>query len=181
MTRKNVMIDIETLGNGNFAAILSIGACRFDPRGDTIESSFYALVDPESCQKAGLRIDAATVMWWMDPRRDAARTQLMQSGVERLALQDALSGFAEWYGQEGLPTWGNGSDFDNVIVSNAFKLVGLDCPWKFWDNRCFRTVKNIFQGTSAPPFEGEKHNALADAIHQAQYLQTIAKAHGLPL
>lgn len=176
----HVMTDIETLGNGNFACILSIGSCKFDPQDDGVTDKFQVYVNPESCQKIGLRIDASTVMWWMDPLRDAARAKMMAipSG-DRLDIHDALDGFSQWYGSTSLPTWSNGSNFDNVILTNAFKLAGMECPWKFWDDRCFRTLKNL-TGYKLPR-SGLAHDALDDAVYQAESLQIILRHLGIML
>ena len=178
----HVMLDIETLGQGNFSALLSIGACKFYPGTDGVVDRFQVFVDPESCQKIGMRIDGPTVMWWLAPERAAAREKLMQSGIERLSIHDALSGFAQWYGPDSRPTWGNGAGFDNVIVGNAFKLAGLDCPWKFWDDRCFRTVKSLdARRELEPTLIGDAHVAVDDAVHQARWLQAIVRARSLDL
>ena len=47
---EHVMLDIETLGKRHNAALLSIGATKFDPFTDKIIDTFYVAADPESCQ-----------------------------------------------------------------------------------------------------------------------------------
>ena len=37
----HLMIDLETLATSPNAAILTIGACRFDPHATDIESTYY--------------------------------------------------------------------------------------------------------------------------------------------
>ena len=37
----HLMIDLETLATTPDAAVLTIGACKFDPRGKDIHSTFY--------------------------------------------------------------------------------------------------------------------------------------------
>lgn len=174
----HVMIDLETLSTHNFACILSIGSCKFDPDGLIIIDKFHVGVDPESCQRIGLRIDAPTVMWWLDPQHDAARVAL--KALARVTIHEALDGFAQWFGQTSLPTWGSGATFDNVIMRNAFTLAGIECPWKFWDDRCFRTLKNLAPGI-APPRQGLEHSAVDDAVYQAETMQVIVKHLGLKL
>lgn len=164
----NIMIDIETLGTANDAVILSIGAARF-VETDIIDS-FHVGVSPESCQQYGLKIDASTVVWWMSPERDEARAAMMK--LDKLDLYEALSGFSDWYGEESLPTWGNGASFDNVVLRNAFSAVNIQCPWKFWDDRCYRTMKNLAPGVTLER-KGTHHNALDDAIYQTKHLQLI--------
>lgn len=164
----NVMVDIETLGTGNDALILSIGAVKFV--GDSIIDRFHVAINPADAQNYGLKIDAATVMWWMSPERDEARKQLV--ACDKVDLYEALAGFAEWYGTESLPTWGNGATFDNVILRNAFTKARVECPWKFWHDRCYRTFK-CEHPIPAEPRQGTHHNALDDAEYQANHLIKI--------
>jgi DNA polymerase III epsilon subunit-like protein len=42
---KDVMLDIETLGNRPYSIILSIGAVEFDPRTGNMGNEFYVLID----------------------------------------------------------------------------------------------------------------------------------------
>lgn len=68
--------------------------------------------------------------------------------------------------------------FDNVILRNAYGAVGLEPFWKHWNNRCVRTVVELGRNAGIDPkktlqFEGEPHNALDDAIHQAKYVSII--------
>ena len=168
----HVMIDIETLGTNNEAVILSIGACKFEPNNHRakIKDSFYVAIDPTTCTNAGLKMDAATIMWWLDSEQDSARAQMMKD--QRLDLSSALDGFSAWFGDTTLPVWGNGATFDSVILRTAYQKVGEAAPWQFWHDRCYRTIKSL-----APDVKlvrvGTHHNALDDAISQAQHLQKI--------
>ncbi len=172
---EHVMLDIETLGKGNNACILSIGAVKFNPFTNTIYDSFYVPVDPESCQALGLKIDASTVMWWLAPERDEGRTAMADE--VRVDLPSALYGFVDWFGEDK-PVWGNGSTFDNVIMSNAFAACNIDQPWKFWNDKCYRTLKGQAKSIKLKR-EGTYHNALDDAISQAKHMQAIVEYLGL--
>lgn len=51
-------------------------------------------------------------------------------------------------------------------------------PWIWWNDRDVRTMVALgkvigFDPKNDMPFDGERHNALADAIHQAQYVSAI--------
>jgi exodeoxyribonuclease VIII len=183
------MLDLETFGNGNDAVIVSIGAVKFD--ADNILDEFHVGVEPTSCTQLGLRLDVDTILWWMHPDRGAARDALLS--LERVDLPSALQGFAQWYADvptlngdvpfpgEGahvhgaeLPIWGNGATFDNVILRSAYRVCGMTYPARFWNDRCYRTVKGL-----APEIqlvrEGTHHDACDDARCQAKHLQAIAK------
>ena len=160
-----VMLDLETMGNGTNAAIIAIGAARFD--AGEITDEFYTVVDLASSVSAGLEMDASTVLWWMQ-QSDDARKQFEREGV---TLKDALKQFADWIG-EGAEVWGNGAVFDNAILSNAYRKCGMEQPWKFWNDRCYRTVKNMHPDVKLERI-GVYHNAVDDAKSQADHLMRI--------
>lgn len=167
----HVMIDLETMGTGSHAAILSIGAAKFD-RDNGITDTFHVGVALESNRQFGRVIDASTVMWWMEPDRAEAREAYL--ALDKVDLFEALNGFASWFNAgsaEGV--WGNGASFDNVILRNAFEATQQDCPWPFWVDRCFRTMKVEHPHILAPKREGVHHSALDDAVYQAAWLLTI--------
>ncbi|MGG4608668.1 3'-5' exonuclease [Providencia sp. Me31A] len=177
MKYKHLMVDLETMSNKGNAAIVSIGAVAFEPSTGELGPEFYLTVDLVSCEKLGLHIDADTVLWWMKQGSEA-RAGIVADGVNlRRALHD-LNCFAEDTLTNDVQVWGNGVDFDNVILHNAYGAVGLDPFWKHWNNRCVRTIVELGRSAGIDPkrtleFEGEQHNALADAIHQAKYVSII--------
>jgi len=176
-TPLHVMLDIETLGNGNKAVLFAIGAVKFSlEKGSSFENqNFYVTIDPASAVAAGLELDISTILWWMNPKQDAGRAELVRSGTEGLDLATALDGFARWMpGKENLRgVWGNGATFDNVIVRNAYTAVGLPCPWSYKVDSCFRTIKNLNPHVEWDPSEGIAHNALNDAISQTRHLKKM--------
>lgn len=171
----DVMLDLETLGTGSKAVILSIGAIEFDVRNSKLGRQFYVNVDPQSCVDAGMTIDVATVMWWLG-QSEQARKDLTAGTKYKLA--DCLDAFFKWY-PKGAQLWGNGATFDNVILSNAYLAVKKDKPWLYSADRCYRTLKAIHSDVSMNAFEGTAHNALADAKHQALHALKIYKEKGL--
>lgn len=158
---KNIMIDIETMGNTANAAIISIGAVYFDEKQTGAE--FYKRVSLESSVMAGLEMDASTVLWWLK-QSDAARKEFEAKGDPIFLVLKKLSEFIE----PDCFIWGNGASFDNVIVANAYTKCNMKTPWKFYNNRCFRTLKNLVPNVAILKNE-IKHNALEDAKWQANY------------
>lgn len=175
----NVMLDIETVGNGSNAAIVSIGAVFFDPLNNELGDTFYAVINLKSAAYYG-EIDAATVMWWMKQSEEA---RAIFNDEKSLSLKDALTELSTFISKvpefKERHVWGNGCTFDNVIVGNAFKKARISQPWPFSGDRDVRTIvdlgRNIL-GTD-PKYtmkrEGVSHNALDDAIHQAKYVSEI--------
>lgn len=162
---QNIMLDLETLSTRPHAHILSIGACYFDASG--VGETFYASIVPQEQQ--GAHIDPLTVAWWL--RQDhEARAALDR---EQEFLIDALKRFALFATKvPNVLMWGNGSDFDNVILSDGFGRNGLERPWEWYNNRCYRTIKSLFP-IAPKPKPVVKHHALSDAVAQAEHLIEI--------
>jgi hypothetical protein len=165
-----VTIDLETLGVNPSPVLLSLGAVKHN--GTEILDKFHVGIDPTTCQQLGLKIDASTVMFWMGEKGDVSEARAALLGLEKVDLVSALLGFAEWFGPEPLPVWGNGASADNVWMRSAYLAAGLECPWPFYMDRCYRTMKCVFPGLE-PVREGVHHDALADATSQATPLQAI--------
>lgn len=177
----HIMLDLETLGTGNNAAIVAIGACSFDPHGvDANRRCIGIPVSLASSMAHGLAADADTVLWWMQ-QSDAARTSAFPA--EAAGLAQAVDAFDTWVREQGgdIPMWGNGATFDNVIIRSAYKAVGRTPPWSYKNDRCYRTLVNLLPESRRPAFDpyGTKHNALDDAIAQARHLQKVYKELGL--
>lgn len=182
----HVMLDLETWSTRPNALIISVGACVFDPYADEPGERFYAAVDPEGPMQHRRHIDAGTVMWWMSPERAAAREAWLSE--EKVDLYTALDGLSTWVKSqccsqtnealEDIYLWGNGAAFDNVILKTAFAGLGIEPFWKFYHDRCYRTIKALAPSVKLRQ-EETHHNALHDAVSQARHLQRIRRALGL--
>jgi len=171
------MLDIETMGNTPNSAIISIGAVRFDKGG--LKDEFQSLpIKLESSIDAGLQIDASTVMWWMK-QSEGARSKVYNGKVE---LEEILVDFSRWVHESEEPpiVWGNGAMFDNVILGNAYNKVGMEKPWAFWNDRCYRTVKSLYPKTEIERV-GVYHHAVDDAKSQALHLLQIIEENNLAI
>jgi len=169
--QNNVMIDLETMGTSPQSPIIAIGAVKFNLT-DGIVDRFYHVVSLKSCMDEGLIPAADTILWWLDQSEDA-RQQLLRSAIP---IDVALMGFGLWLGDDAR-VWGNGAAFDNVILSNAYRALGLNQPWEFYNDRCYRTMKNMFPQVAMDRI-GTHHNALNDAESQATHLIDIVTSFG---
>ena len=177
----HVMVDLETMGKKHNAPIVAIGAVVFDPATGSIGESFYKVVCLESSVNWGAVIDPSTVIWWLKQSSEA-RSAIVND--DAIPLQDALLQFREFVsdnvagGSKKAQVWGNGASFDNSILRSAYDCIAEDYPWEYWNDRDVRTMVELGQAISFDPkttipFEGSRHNALADAIHQARYVSAI--------
>ena len=161
------MLDLETYGTGANSALLAVGAVKFDPTTNEVGDSFYCVVDKQSCLDLGLEIDAATEEWW-SKQSPEAKTVLGEVGEP---LREVLLKFGAFCGEHAA-MWGNGSDFDNAILASAYRKTKIEQPWKYFNNRCYRTMKSMFP-TIKMKRVGVHHNAVDDARSQAIHLMAI--------
>lgn len=172
---KNVMLDLETMGVSANSAIVAVGAVEFDIELGILDK-FYEVVDLQSSIERGFDIDGKTVQWWMK-QSDEARKEIFR--YHTLPIKDVLKKFKEWLGEEPLQIWGNGADFDNTILINAYQKFRVMAPWKYTSNRCFRTLKYCFPTLEGVNNSGIAHKAVDDAEWQANYLIKLVKKHKL--
>lgn len=176
---RDIMVDLETMSTRADAAIVAIGACWFNPVTGHVGKPLHMVVHLESSRQAGGHIDGDTVMWWLR-QSEAARSVL--TGRCRVDLEDALQRLRLYMHRvatpEHLRVWGNGADFDLPILATAYRNTHLDLPWRYFNGRCFRTLRNLFPDVAAPAFQGTEHNAADDAVHQARHAIAILQAVG---
>lgn len=170
---RHIMLDLETMGTAPGSAVVQIGAVEF---------SIYKVGDPlsvtislESCVAVGMRIDAATVMWWMK-QSNAARDLLLENCA---SIREGLQAFSDWIGKDKVCVWGDGASFDNALLASAYRACRMPLPWHYSGDRCFRTMKAVF------PVERVvseiEHNAAADAVAQAKQMQAILTKYAIRL
>ncbi|HBQ4237198.1 TPA: 3'-5' exoribonuclease [Escherichia coli] len=171
----HLMIDLETMGKNPDAPIISIGAIFFDPQTGDMGPEFSKTIDLDT---AGGVIDRDVIKWWLKQSREA------QSAImtDEIPLDDALLQLREFIdensGEFFVQVWGNGANFDNVILRRSYERQGIPCPWRYCNDRDVRTIIELgkaidFDARTAIPFEGERHNALDDARYQAKYVSAI--------
>ncbi|EOD1894800.1 TPA: 3'-5' exoribonuclease [Escherichia coli] len=171
----HLMIDLETMGKNPDAPIASIGAVFFDPQTGEIGPEFSKTIALET---AGGVIDRDTIKWWLKQSREAQSAIL----TDEIPLDDALLQFREFIdensGEFFVQVWGNGANFDNMILRRSYERQEIPCPWRYTNDRDVRTMVALglvmdFDARSVITFEGERHNALHDARYQAKYVSAI--------
>jgi len=174
MEFKHLMVDIETMGNQSFSAIVSIGALEFDLLTGKTGKEFYVKIDLQSCIDQGLKMNASTVLWWMK-QNEEARIELAEPGG--LYLEQALRQFSDFIGDKDYFIWGNSARFDLGLLQNAYNVLGKSIPWNFRSERCLRTL--VFFNEEIKKnwkFDGIAHNALSDCYNQVGYASEIFKS-----
>lgn len=175
MKFEDLMIDTETMGLPPDGALLSIGAVFFDLQTCTLGPTFSRTINLATAVRDGGTLNPGTIVWWLG-QSDQARNVVRFSGVDiRNALQDFTDFIAANSSPKNVRPYGNSSTFDLTIINSAYLRAGIKTPWEFWNERCFRTVRNMYPSVEYNLDEkGElAHNALGDAIFQAQHLFKI--------
>lgn len=167
------MIDIETMGKGSKAAIVSIAMVFFslkDAKG--VGTTYSANIKLQSSLDAGLKVDGDTIEWWLTQDEEARKNLLSY----RKPLIDVLEEVATVikYENPNVKVWGNGASFDLAILKDAFDAVNIPLPWKFFNERDVRTLVDFAPHIKKDmPFDGVKHDAFADCLHQIKYCRAI--------
>ncbi|MGA3766683.1 3'-5' exoribonuclease domain-containing protein [Escherichia coli] len=173
--RHHLMIDLETMGKNPDAPIISLGAIFFDPQTGEMGPEFSKTIDLDT---AGGVIDRDVIKWWLKQSREAQSAIL----TDEIPLDDALLQLREFIDENScgfyVRVWGNGANFDNVILRRSYERQGIPCPWRYCNDRDVRTIVELgnsigFDARMDIPFEGERHNALDDARYQAKYVSAI--------
>lgn len=177
----HLMVDLETMGSGPDAPVVSIGAVYFDPSTGNTGAEFYQVVSLESSMSFGMKPDASTIQWWLKQSSEARSAILVDEAMGLRETLELLSDFIAENAANGSHTvqlWGNGCSFDNVILRHAYALTETPFAVPFWNDRDVRTMVELGKSVGINPrfdipFEGDMHNALSDARHQVKYVSAI--------
>lgn len=174
---KYAMFDLETLSLRPNAAVVSIGLAIFDD-----EQVLHVQSWPLAPDHIHGHIDAATIAWWMDPDRDAARQATFGGKYTCFSAgYDIKTLLAEHDVKE---VWANDPDFDLVVLKSWWARTGVtpvagtppmnlgDWPVKYWTHRSFRTIigECVRLGHDTHDLKGfyVAHDAGEDAAAQAR-------------
>lgn len=170
----DLMIDLETMGRRADAAIVSIGAVFFDEHTGQLGREFYRAINLATAVENGGTMDPGTVMFWLG-QPDEARNAIRFSTYH---IHEALTDFLAFVEQEKatsyLRVWGNSPRFDCEKLDNALRGCGYSAPWKYYNERCYRTIRERAKWVDEDERIG-LHNALDDAKHQANHLIKIRR------
>lgn len=177
----HMMIDIETAGVKPGCMVLQIGAATISIDGNSIENLFCVGASIMSNNAKGLTMASDTMDWW--EKQDPALYKEV-FGPDLLLDESLMKLIGYYLHMESkaaqlnrkLLVWSNPVTFDFTVLEAAMKACGHSIPWSYKNTMCYRTVRELFSKTVALqewPTELSKHNALHDAIYQAEHLSKI--------
>lgn len=165
---KEVSFDLETLSLDADAQILSIGAVKFDRTTKEIGDHFHLIIDIGAGHPG--KVDGSTVLWWMQQSQEA-RDEVFGPEVARVPLSDALQQFSTFC--EGVTEYWQRGDKDAQWRESSYQRCGLPPPFRFWQLNDQRTLTKAFEHRVDGLLHGGAHNALEDALFQAQCILAI--------
>lgn len=172
MKYTDVMIDLETFGTNANAAILSIGLVMFNRTSEeTKEEHLFISADSVKGE-----VDVPTIIWWLGQSREAqgALIEGMRTGLTEAAACHRLEALFQDYSDPArVRVWGNGASFDITLLESMFKRNKRPVPWRFYNVRCYRTLKSEMKHIDPPRVNGLAHDALHDARFQTDHLKSL--------
>lgn len=177
--RKDIMVDIETLGTGENATVFQISAMSFDLTTGDKHGSINLIGDIETYGR--LDVDGSTLKWWLNTDKELL-TELINKGTyEEYDIFEALHKWLEAQSTTGdmkdVYLWGNGILFDNAkLQTNLNGCSGLKYPIYYKNDRDVRTILELASMKSGLTEEQikesvtdeneRKHDAFDDIAYQ---------------
>jgi hypothetical protein len=170
--RRDLMIDLETMGRTADAVVTEIAMAIFDHRGSPeATATLYLGVEAAGQMANGRRVDGETLDWWLKTPRPPRR------GIEMVNFDDArirVHNFLKANVNKGSTIWANSPSFDCRILRHFMAPLSY---WEFWQERDVRTVKSLIPRGKAPAAPKDAHSALADVHYQIDLINYYFKNH----
>ena len=169
--KKDVMLDLETLGTDNNAVVTQIGACYFDRYTGDIGEKLSVNLEIGSCLEKGLTITSGSIKFWLERKEQATFLSKPES------LSKGLSLFTQFIDKKAI-MWSHAT-FDPIILASAYRAIGQGLPYSYRNLRDIRTLVDL-SGIKYKKDENEDdpkdHDALNDCLYQVGYCVECFKA-----
>lgn len=187
MKYTDAMIDMETLGTTPGAAIMQIAIVLFNIQTGAVSKKyrFNKTLNSDHQIKNGFSTSDSTINWWKKENINLYN-ELRNSKNNYLEVgRDLQSWYKSLPHYQDIRLWGNSARFDIGILEGFYRKSigeGFVPFWSSWKERCVRTLFNIdIEERYKIKFEGTKHNAIDDVIHQIKVACNIVKKNKLTL
>lgn len=164
---KDLMIDIETMGNTLNAVMIQLAAVFFDRKTGETGQEFCMSIAPITCEEWGFTKDESTVKWWSEQNQDVLNEILNNP----FHVKEVMDSFVEFLGNDlkNLLVWSHAT-FDFPIVQNYLKTL-TESYMPYRGARDIRTLVDL-SGIDLEKYDwanGKTHNALDDCKFQIKY------------
>lgn len=159
----HIMVDIETLGRRNDAAIREVGLVAFLESGEII-GTLQISVFPEAWNCNNRTFSGETIQWIVstgaiDPEPNCHSYEMLIEEMDR---------FFKDYNGANTRVWAKGN-MDFEVLKDLYETLCKPLPWKFWQPRDLRTINDIFTSRSFKQSQ-MPHRAVDDAVIQVKEL-----------
>jgi exodeoxyribonuclease VIII len=171
--KTHAMIDIETLGTGPDAVVLSVGAVKFSPYNPQ-EPHAKTLWKPNIDEQttAGRSVLESTLEWWAKQPKHIQDEAFSDEG--RITVKDFMGQLNKYLvGVDKI--WCQGPQFDMVILENLYGQFEHHTAWAYWKIMDCRTIFNMMPVDPRKAIQQNLHSADADAYYQAVCVQQTYK------
>ena len=168
-TAKYIIIDIETLGRRNDAAITQVGIVIADETFSILDK-YLIQVSPEAWNTCNRTFTGETLLWWMEQKNSPISNIGTSSAYNSYyAAMSALNGIFKRYNTDDTIVWTKGT-MDLFCIKDLCEYLYMSTPWKFWQPRDIRTAKEIIKDWKVCE-NNNTHNALNDALTELEELK----------
>lgn len=166
-TASHIVIDIETLGRRNDAAITQIGIVTADENFDVLDR-YLIQTEPKVWNTCERTFTGETLLWWIQQKNSPESNKPTHIVHSYKYLVDKLYQIFNRYNTENTIVWTKGA-MDLFCIKDICEYLNMEAPWKFWQPRDIRTAKEFIKEWKT--FENNNHNALDDALNQLRELK----------
>ena len=165
---KHIIIDIETLGRRNDAAVTQVGIVIAD-KNFAIINSYLIQITPNAWNTCNRTFTGETLLWWIQQTNTPVSEFPTQIANSYKYLAKKLNYIFRRYNTEETIVWTKGS-MDLFCLKDLCEYFNIDTPWKFWQPRDIRTAKEIIKDWKTIE-NNNSHNALNDALTELEELK----------
>lgn len=167
-TAKYILIDIETLGRRNNAAITQVGIIPADENFNALDQ-YLIQVDPNVWNTCDRTFTGETLLWWIQQKNTPVSKFPTQIANSYKDLVEKLNYVFRRYNTEDSIVWTKGT-MDLFCIKDLYEYFDMDIPWKFWQPRDIRTAKEFVKEWKTIENKNT-HNALGDALTELEELK----------
>lgn len=177
---QHVMIDVETLGIGLNAPIISIAAVLFNLHtGEYLttfahKETFYKKISLEENEKYNSYIEPETLRWWLRTDSELLYKTIHRTKNNYTNFEETLKELKSFCLNKFI--WARSPSFDITHLKRISNKVGIDLNFSYKKEMDVRTLFNLYPNIVREiKHDGEKHDALSDCIFQIKGVCEIYK------
>ena len=165
----DIMVDIESLDTCPDCVILTIGAVRFDPKGNgVVERLELRPTIEEQTEKYNRKINEGTLAWWSQQSTEAIEEAM--GDKNRMSFKGCMEILYKFCWNRRA-VWSNGAGFDVVAMESAWRNLDMKIPWPYYTVRDTRTLFEVAGVSLKDGGHVTSHKCVEDAEHQAIVVQ----------